>query len=177
LKEIACPPDCVFLGAHAGAWEGRETEKRRDILRLAPFLGGLSDGQARLLFLSLVGITSLRSERKDLDDRLLAEAAGALRKTVETRLGGLVYEHHPEDARAEGLVHALKDLFRVVDEDEKPVAPDDRDLLPVLVALDSAVRHTLDEKLGATVFLDSMARLVASRLPQTAPARPLIVAP
>ena len=75
--EIDCPEDCVWLGAHAGAWEGRATERTRDLRRLAPHLERLSDAQARLLFLSLVGVTALRGRRRDLDDELLLEATAA----------------------------------------------------------------------------------------------------
>src|SRR5882672_2658703 len=84
--EIDCPDDCTWLGGHAGAWEGRETERTRDLRRLAPRLEPLSDPQARLFFLSLVGLTALRARRPELGDALLLEAVAALRKTV--RPGG-----------------------------------------------------------------------------------------
>ena len=70
--EIDCPSDCAYLtGSHAPGWEGRETERRRDARRLAPFVESLSDVQARLLFLALAGIAALRARRRDLDDALL----------------------------------------------------------------------------------------------------------
>ena len=83
--EIACPDDCVWLGAHAAAWDGRETEHARDVRRLAPHLQGLTEAQARLFFFALVGTTGLRARRPELTDRLLHEAVTALAKTVETR--------------------------------------------------------------------------------------------
>jgi len=45
--EIDCPDDCTWLGGHAGTWEGRETERTRDLRRLAPSLERLSEAQAR----------------------------------------------------------------------------------------------------------------------------------
>src|SRR6185503_13727090 len=92
LVEIDCPRDCAFLtGAHAGAWDGRETERARDQRRLAPSLEGLSDAQAQLLLLAVVGLDRLRSERRELEDRLAQQAVAALRKTVETRGHGILY--------------------------------------------------------------------------------------
>ena len=177
--EIDCPEDCVYLaGAHAGAWEGRETERNRDARRVAPYIQRLAEEQGRLFFLALSGIGSLRARRRDLDDRLLGQAVSALRKTAETRDRGLIYEHPPEDLRAQGLVHELAQIFEAKDEAGRDVSPADRDLLPVLVALDECVSATLAERADPTVFLDTATRLLG-RL-QGAPAsraRPLIVEP
>ena len=52
--EIDCPPDCAFLdGAHAGAWDGRETERNRDARRLAPFIERLTEDQGRIFLVAL----------------------------------------------------------------------------------------------------------------------------
>ena len=177
--EIDCPEDCVYLaGGHAGAWEGRETERNRDARRVAPYVQRLADEQGRLFFLALSGIGALRARRRDLDDRLLGQAVSALRKTAETRDRGLIYEHPPEDLRAQGLVHDLAQMFEAKDEAGNAVSPADRDLLPVLVALDECISAALAERAGPTVFLDTVTRL-AGRLggaPASRP-RPLIVEP
>ena len=176
--EIDCPEDCVWLGAHAGAWEGRETERARDLRRLAPHLERLSDLQARLLFLSLVGVTALRGRRRDLHDELLLEAMAALRKTVETREKGILYEHPTEDLRAQGLVPELRGLFEAKDEQGIAHTPADKDLLAALRALEGAVGDVAREGAGPTAFLDTAAR-VAARMGAAprAPGRPLIVEP
>ena len=167
--EIDCPSGCVWLdGAHAGSWDGRETERRRDARRLAPHLQRLSREQTDLFFLALVGLSALRARRRDLDDALLAAAVGALRKTVETRQRGILYEHQAEDLRAQGLVLELRGLFEARDENERPVAPDDRDLGPVLAALDDALAEMRRSNEGRTVFLDTARRLVGA--PASAPA-------
>ena len=60
--EIDCPQDCVYLGEHAAGWEGRESERRRDMLRIAPFAQALDETQAQMFFLALVGVTAIRSQ-------------------------------------------------------------------------------------------------------------------
>jgi hypothetical protein len=178
--EIDCPPDCVFLdGAHAGPWEGRSAERDRDARRIGPFLEGLSEAQGRLVLLSLVGVTAIRARRREIDDRLLREAVGALRKTVETREKGILYEHQAGDARAQGVAHELAELFEARDAEGRTHAPADRDLAIALARLERAVEATLAEGESARAFLDAATRL-AARLGPPPGARPrptLIVEP
>jgi hypothetical protein len=178
--EIDCPPDCAFLdGAHAGAWEGRSVDRDRDARRVGPFLEGLSEAQGRLVLLALVGVTAIRARRRELDDRLLLEAVQALRKTVETREKGILYEHPAGDARAQGLAHELGELFAAEGADGRSHAPADRDLAEALSRLEGAVTAALREGESGHAFLDSATRL-AARLgppPEARPRSSLIVAP
>ncbi len=174
--EIACPDDCVWLGAHASAWDGRETEHARDVRRLAPHLQGLTEPQARLFFFALVGTAALRASRPELTDRLLHEAVTALAKTVETRERGILYEHPAQDLRAQGLVHEVRAIFETKDDEGRGHAPPDRDLLAVLKSLRSALEECLREEAGPAAFLETAGR-IASRAAPRAPARPLIVQP
>jgi hypothetical protein len=180
LVEIDCPPDCVFLGgAHAGAWEGRRADRDRDARRVGPFLEGLSEAQGRLVLLSLVGVTAIRARRRELDDRLLLEAVQALRKTVETREKGILYDHPAADARAEALAHELGELFLARDAEGLSHAPADRDLREALARLERAIESTRREGESGHAFLDSATRL-AARLGPPPGARPrssLIVEP
>lgn len=170
--EIACPEDCVYLsGAHAGSWEGRETERNRDLRRLAPFLDRLSEDQGRIFLVALVGLNSLRARHAALDDELLHEAVTALRKTVETRTRGVLYEHSPDDLRAVGLVSDLRGLFEAKDASGRATAPADADLAAVLLALEGAIGVCRREHAGAALFLETAAR-VAVRLGAPAPAAP-----
>jgi hypothetical protein len=176
--EVACPEDCAYLtGDHAGAWDGRENEQRRDLLRIAPFIQSLTEAQSRLVFLAVAGIAGLRAGRRDLDDRILAAAVGALRRTLETRARGLIYDHVPDDPRAQRLLAELVGLFEAKDREGRPSAPAEPDLLAALVALEAAVAHSLQQGKGATAFLDATARLAARMGAPTRVARPLIVAP
>lgn len=177
--EIDCPSDCVYLeGGHAHGWDGRQTEQKRDLRRVAPQIRNLGEDQARLFFMTLSGVSGIRA-RRELDDRLLGQAVAALRKTVETRARGILYEHPAEDLRAQALLHELRGLFEGRDEDGRSVAPDDRDLLPVLSALEACVAATVREGAGPAAFLDTAARLLsrvgATREPS--PAQPLILEP
>ncbi len=175
--EIDCPDTCVYLGgAHAGSWAGRETERRRDALRVAPFVQGLTDRQAQLFFLTLAGLTGLRAARPQMDDRLLATAVAAFKKTLETRDHGILYEHSPDDQRAQSLVVDLKALYETKDDEGRPLRPDDRDLLKVMTALDAALAATLADAGGGAAFLDAAGRLVGRRSPPRPGAR-LIVGP
>lgn len=178
LIEIDCPSNCVFLsGAHAPAWEGRETERARDRRRIAPHVQGLEEAPLRLLLLGIVGLSGMRAARRELQDRVVLDAVGALRKTLETRDRGILYEHAADDLRAQGLLNELKGLFEARDAEGRPTAPDDRDLLPALKALEAIVTDCLRGG-GSDEFLQMASRL-AAELQREAEPRPqrLIVAP
>lgn len=176
--EIDCPADCVWLdGAHAGGWDGRETERRRDARRLGPHVERLSRAQADLFFVALLGLGALRARRREIDDALLSAAVGALRKTVDTRQRGILYDHQAEDLRAQGLVLELRALFEGRDEEGRPVPPPDADLAAVLAALDLALADVRRESAGPTAFLDTAQRLVGSPAPGPAPERRLVLEP
>lgn len=178
--EIDCPSDCAYLtGEHAPGWGGRETERRRDLRRVAPYLQELSEGQARLFFLSLLGLSGVRARRPETSDERLAQAVSALRKTVETRERGILYEHQAEDLRAQGLVSDLRSLFESKDREGQPVAPDDRDLLPVLTAIERSLAAARQEDAGPHTFLDTAARLAAqfASVPESPNPRPLVLEP
>jgi hypothetical protein len=179
LVEIDCPPDCIYLtGAHAPRWEGRAAERERDERRLGPNVAGLTEGQLQLVLLSLVGVSGIRGRRPELEDAILLEAVAALRKTVETRQRGVLYEHPPGDARARELVHELGAMFEAREDDGTVRRPPDRDLAAALGGLERALAATIREKEGPQAFLDTAARL-AGRLGGASPARPrpLIVEP
>ncbi len=179
LVEIECPSDCVYLtGAHAPGWEGRAADRQRDERRLGPHVARLTERQLHLVLLALAGINGIRGRRSDLDDAILLEAVAALRKTVETRERGVLYEHPAVDARAQELVQELSGIFEARDGEGEVHRPSDRDLAAALRGLEGALAATAGEKEGPRVFLDTAARLVG-RLGGTPPnrPRPLIVEP
>lgn len=178
--QIDCPDDCVYLtGAHAPAWEGRETERRRDARRFAPHVQQLEEPQLKLFFVALLGIGGLRARHRELDDHLLHSALDAFVHTLETREKGVLYEHAPDDLRAAAVLRDLQGLFESRSEAGQPVAPRDHDLLAVLGVLSGALHDTLREQAGPTAFLDTLTRL-AGRLGTEEPqphTRPLIIEP
>jgi len=180
LVEIDCPSDCRFLtGAHAPGWNGAERGYQRDLRRLAPHVRDLSEARQQLSFLAVVGIAGIRAARRDLTDAVLREAVVALRRTVETRTHGVLFEHAAGDARAQGIVHELQAGVEAKGERGQPVAPDDADLLAALRALEAALAATLEERAGATAFLDTATRLAArfGARPAAAASAPRIVLP
>jgi hypothetical protein len=121
----------------------------------------------------------LRAGRPELDDRLLIEGVTALRKTVETRERGILYEHPVADPRAQGLARELAGLFEARDAEGRVHAPADRDLALALSRLERAIEAALREDESRHAFLDTAARL-AGRLgpgPGERPGPPLIVEP
>ncbi|HEY3121772.1 MAG TPA: hypothetical protein VGL15_14195 [Vicinamibacteria bacterium] len=174
--EIACPDDCVYLGAHAAGWEGRTTERRRDARRLASHLQPLDERQRELFFLALVGLGSLRS-RLRMDDQLLVSACAAVRKTLQTRSSGILYEHAPEDPAAQRLVPELEAIFETETADGRTVRPAEGDLVAVLGALERCASALSAEGEGPSAFLETAARIVGDAGLEPAPAPPLLVLP
>jgi hypothetical protein len=160
--QVDCPEDCIYLtGAHAPGWDGRETERKRDLRRVAPQLQRLTEVQSQLFLVALVGLSAMRSRRRDLDDRLLGHAVSTFRRTAATRERGILFEHRPDDMRAQGVIQELQAIFESKDSAGKPVTPPDRDLLAVLEALDVSIAGTSKEVAGPTAFLETATRLVA----------------
>lgn len=181
LVEIACPSDCVYLtGAHAPNWEGRAADRERDQRRLGPHVSHLTERQLQLVLIALAGIAGIRV-RHALDDPLLLEAVVALRKTIDTRASGVLYEHPTGDARARELVQELAGIFEARDAQGAVQRPDDKDLGAALRALEGAVAATLREKEGPQAFVETAIRLAgrlgAAPAPPTEPSKPLIIEP
>ena len=182
LVEIACPSDCIYLtGAHAPGWEGRAADRERDQRRIGSHVGQLAERQLHLVLIALAGMSGIRTRRGELNDPLLFEAVVALRKTVETRVSGVLYEHPAGDARAQELVQELAGLFEARDAQGAVQRPDDTDLAAALRALEAAIAATLRENEGPHAFLDTATRL-AGRLgvnpaPTAEPSGSLIVEP
>lgn len=184
--EVACPDDCPYLtGSHAGSWDGRETEMRRDARRIGPFLETLDEEEeAPLVLMTLASLPAVRARVRGLDDAVLHQALGALAKTVATREKGILYEHPAEDALTAAAVRELSGLYEVKEEDGSIVRPRDASLLRVLEALQKAVESTLREASGPTAFLDTATRLAGRMMaeaggppPAAEPPAPRLIVP
>ncbi|PYQ40046.1 MAG: hypothetical protein DMF77_19575, partial [Acidobacteria bacterium] len=75
---------------------------------------------------------------------------------------------------AQGLLLELRGLFEAKDEEGRPVAPSDRDLGPVLAALEGALADVRRESGGRTAFLDTARRVVGAPA-SAAPSEPRLV--
>jgi hypothetical protein len=160
LVEIDCPGDCVYLtGAHAPAWEGRESDRRVDLVRIAPQLERLSQDEAAIFFYLLAGMVRLSAKHRDADDAQWRQAVVALCKTLETRGSGLVYEHAAEGFRAQELVREMQQVMHPPGQD-RPVA-EERSLLAALRAIEGALEATMQPGAPPSAFLETARRLTA----------------
>jgi hypothetical protein len=167
--EVNCPPDCVYLtGAHASTWDGREDERRRDLMRLAPHVQPLTQAQAAIFFYLVSGIVRVSAAHREADDALWREAIGALRKTFETRESGLVYDHKADDWRAQTLVKEMQALLTPPENEGRTVA-DTAVLRAAAGALEAALDAAIREQAGPRAFLETAMR-VASRIASDNPA-------
>lgn len=110
LVEIRCPSDCPYLASsreHPPAATTRQ--QRRDLTLMIDLMRGLNQRQSQL-FVRL-NAEVLRYEPPDFQtvvDEDVAEAAGALAATLETRARGVIYDHQPASMPAARLMAALK---------------------------------------------------------------------
>jgi hypothetical protein len=178
LVDIDCPPDCAYLtGAHAAGWAGRTRDLERDQRRLGPHVATLTDRQVRLVLLALAGFAAIHRRHVELEDALLLDAVTALRKTVDTREKGILYDHKAADARADALVRELESLFEASDVEGHVRRPSDRDLGAALRALEGALRDAIGEGDGPRSFLATAARLAGRLGAPPATPRRLILEP
>jgi hypothetical protein len=180
LVEIACPSDCAYLtGAHAPAWEGRERDRRQDMMRIAPHIEGLGQDDAAVFFYLLAGMVRVSAKHRDADDVHWQQAVAALAKTLETRESGLVYEHAAEGFRAQELVREMREVIEPPG-GQGPVAPDPM-LRAALAAIGQALARTIQEGAGAKEFLATATRLTAKLVehgePRPAETKPTLIEP
>jgi hypothetical protein len=177
-REIACPADCLFLqGAHAGAWEGRTTERERDARRIAPHVAGFEEPQLQLFFFLLLGLRQIAARYPEADDRLFTDAVDTLVRNAETRLKGVIYEHPTGDARAQVLAQELAETYKTRDAEGHTVTLPDAELLPVLRALAASLHSTLAEQADPREFLEMTVRLTPEPPERDEDAPPRLVLP
>ena len=111
-KQIACPPDCVYLESattHPPAVVQRQRE--RDGGFLVALLHGLNGPQQQLAAMLLEFLAGDRPDAPGLVDADVEQAAIALAQTYETASRGIVYEHPAGTAAAQRLVLEMKQLI------------------------------------------------------------------
>lgn len=111
-KQIACPPDCVYLEsatAHPPAVVQRQRE--RDGGFLVALLHDLNGPQQQLAAMLFEFLAEDRPDAPGLVDADVEQAASALAKTHETASRGIVYEHTAGTAAAQRLALEMKQLI------------------------------------------------------------------
>ena len=186
LTEIKCPPDCAYLTAareHPAAVVRKQQE--RDVAVLLPTIRHLTERQHQLFFLfhSVMARYVPEGFARVLDDDV-AEATGAVAKTLETASRGVIYEHSPQSPVAQGLARAITGVLEEVRAQGTRVY--DSEAAVVLRAIAAGVRESR-QALGAgdsTAYLTLVGRLLhVSRSPgdsaeaATAPAAGTIILP
>ena len=111
-KQIACPPDCVYLESattHPPAVVQRQRE--RDGGFLVALLHGLTGPQQQLAATLLGFLAGDRPDAPGLVDADVEQAAIALAQTYETASRGIVYEHTAGTAAGQRLALEMKQLI------------------------------------------------------------------
>jgi hypothetical protein len=161
MTEIHCPSDCPYLTSareHPAAAVTRR--QQHDVAFFAERLRGLNRRQSEL-FVSL-NTAALRYEPPDFQallDEDLAEAAGALAATLETRARGVIYDHRPASRPAERLMTALRPI--IVEGGRGGGTAFDREAAVVLRLLAAAVEEARGEDpTNKRAYLQLAARIV-----------------
>jgi hypothetical protein len=177
--EVDCPADCRYLtGAHAPSWEGRDDDRRRDLMRIVRHVQELTEDQTALFFYLMAGLVRISARHRDADDAQWEEALAALHKTLDPRESGLIYEHPAEGWRSQALLREMQEAIAPAENEGRPIAPPAL-LGAAVAALHASVAATRAEKGEPHAFLETAARLtakMASGEPATpaTPARRLI---
>lgn len=165
MKEIACPPDCVYLGnaeAHPPAVVQRQRE--RDLPMLVQMIEGLTAPQGEALSLLQARIRMHRAAAiPALHDSDVAEAMKALASTLETAARGILYEHQAASVPAMRLQQDLREVLAELAETERGRTLGPTVLAPVLRRIETTVerakRHFTPSSAPETVFLDFLDRV------------------
>lgn len=165
LVEIQCPSDCTYLASsreHPAAVVRRQQD--RDVARLLPSIGHLTERQYQLFFLFHSAIAQHRPDGFGrLVDADAVDAAASLAATLETAARGVIYDHVPASVPAQSLMAALKALLARIREQGGTVY--DREAAIALRALEQGGRSVPAAGEGDRAYLDLMGRLLQSSGP------------
>jgi hypothetical protein len=173
LAEIRCPSDCGYLAAareHPAAVVRRQQE--RAVATIGPTIRHLTERQHQLFFLFHTAIARHVPQGfgRVVDDDV-AEAAGALAKTLETAARGVIYEHAAQSPIAHGLVQEMKAMLEQIRQRGARVY--DQETAITLRAIEQGARTLRTSPEQRTAYLDLMATLMATApAPEQAQAAP-----
>jgi hypothetical protein len=160
MREISCPPDCVYLaGAEAHPPAFVRKQRQRDLDFAMPMVHKLSDQAYRLLiaFQELVRRHN-QTALPALVDTDIAEAARALAATLETAAKGIIFEHRPQSLPAQRLLGDLRSLLAGLS--RSPSSALERDAAVALRRIEeAALRAGKDLDGGPTAYVEFLRRL------------------
>ena len=170
LVEISCPEDCRYLDSsqrHPAAVVRRQIDQ--DVTILMGSMGRLSEQQLQLFFLLESIIVGFKPEGFGrILDSDVAQATGALAKSLETASRGVIFEEATSSSVAEGL---RKEIRPILDELTKAGgARAEREVALVLRGIERGARHEgpLVEA-GPTGYLELITRVLQQGTPKTPP--------
>ena len=167
--DIQCPNDCAYLSSsreHPAAVVRRQQE--RDVARVLPTIGHLTERQYQLFFLFHTAIARHRPEGfARVIDSDVAEAAGALAATLETAARGVIYEHAASSLPGQSLQAALNALLTQILEQGGTVY--DREAAIALKAIEQGARSLGRPEEGDRGYLELMGRLLQDAGPADPP--------
>jgi hypothetical protein len=171
---IACPSSCVYLSSaaqHPAAPVRRRQE--HDVEILLRSLGPLTEPQLQIYFVLQTSILRARLPGGAPGDADVAEAAGAVARSLELAGRGLIYEERAVSPAAETLRRELGELVRSLAHGSTAV---ERDAAVVLRAIERAAGHREEDiGPGPRAYLSLAARVLGQPAPGQEP--PLIVLP
>jgi hypothetical protein len=176
LREIACPPTCVYLESaqrHPAAAVKRQQEQ--DLAVLMGTLGRLNEPQLQLFFLIQTFVARFSPDGlARVVDADIADAAGALASGLETASRGLVYDPPATSPGGEALRRELKTLLDRVGRGAG--SRFERDAAEVLRGIERGARHeSPGVGSGAVDYLTLVARVLQERPPDAATGSSLII--
>jgi hypothetical protein len=167
--EIQCPSHCAYLSSsreHPAAVVRRQQE--RDVARLLPTIGHLTERQYQLFFLLHTGIARQRPEGlARVIDSDVADAAGALAATLETAARGVIYDHAASSVPGQALRAGLQALLAKIREEGGTVY--DREAAIALRAIERGARSVGRPDEGDRGYLELMGRLLQDAGPAESP--------
>ena len=184
VVEIRCPADCAYLATarqHPPAVVQRRRERQGRFL--AAIVDGLTQGQYQLfLLLQIAAAGHAARAGAGVNDRDIADAAGALAATYETASKGIIYEHQATGLVAQRIVADLRAAIEAVGREGR--VPRDADLAAALRRTERAAREAEHEFGGEAAYRDLLADLFpgAGNQPAAgeaaeAPASPRLIVP
>lgn len=169
--DIQCPNDCGYLSSsreHPAAVVRRQQE--RDVARVLPTIGHLTERQYQLFFLFHTAIARHRPDGfARVIDSDVADAAGALAATLETAARGVIYEHAAPSIPGQSLQAALKVLLAQIREQGGTVY--DSEAAIALKAIEQGARSVRRPEEGDRAYLELMGRLLQDAGPAETPAQ------